>query len=75
VRKSKRLCHRLAEFPDGAIGILAFKELLESQVKHVICKSVVKPDARRVKSADEALLLAIKNRQQGPWNESEQARK
>jgi hypothetical protein len=33
---------------------------------------VVKPEVSRAYSSDDALLLAIKNRHDGPWDESEQ---
>lgn len=41
-------------------------------IKHERYYRAVKPEVSKVYSADDALLLAIKNRHDGPWKESEQ---
>ena len=35
---------------------------------------VVQPEVRRVYTSEEAMLLAIRNRHDGPWDETEQQR-
>jgi hypothetical protein len=41
-------------------------------VKRDVYYRVLQPAVHKVYSAEDALLLVIKNRHDGPWNESEQ---
>ena len=41
-------------------------------VEREVYYRVLKPEVRKIYSAEDALLLVIKNRHDGPWDESEQ---